>query len=124
MPPWLAEPLAALRTTGGDLEPLLAAWWPALAAALLALLFLALWLRARARPGDPELREQLRAAKNEIKLLKGDLIHARRSTRRSSRRSPTSWKPAAAAVGAVELEPWRDHTALAASPCANAIDEL
>ena len=79
MPPWLAEPLAALRTTGGDLEPLLAAWWPALAAALLAVLFLALWLRARARPGDPELREQLRAAKNEIKLLKGDLIHARRT---------------------------------------------
>ena len=39
----------------------------------------ALWLRARARPGDPELREQLRAARNEIKLLKGDLIHARRT---------------------------------------------
>jgi hypothetical protein len=79
MPPWLAEPLAALRTMVGGLVPLLAAWWPALAAALLALLFLALWLHARVRPGDPELREQLRAARNEVKLLKGDLIHARRT---------------------------------------------
>jgi hypothetical protein len=79
MPPWLAEPLAAVGTMAGGLEPLLVAWWPALAAALLALLFLALWLRARARPGDPELREQLRAARNEIKLLKGELIHARRT---------------------------------------------
>jgi hypothetical protein len=79
MPPWLAEPLAALRTMVGGLAPLLAELWPVLAAALLALLFLALWLHARARPGDPELREQLRAARNEIKLLKGDLIHARRT---------------------------------------------
>jgi hypothetical protein len=78
MPPWLAEPLAALGTIARGLEPRLAAWWPALMPLLLALLFLALWLRARARPTDPEVREQLRAARNEIRLLKGDLIHARR----------------------------------------------
>jgi hypothetical protein len=79
MPPWLAEPIDALLTTVGSLRPVLVEWWPVLVASLLALLFLALWLRARARPDEPELREQLRAARNELKLLKGDLIHAKRA---------------------------------------------
>jgi hypothetical protein len=79
MPPWLAEPIDALLTSVGSLRPVLVEWWPVLVASLLALLFLALWLRARARPDEPELREQLRAARNEVKLLKGDLIHTRRA---------------------------------------------
>jgi hypothetical protein len=54
--------------------------WLAIAASLLALLFLGLWLRARARAGggDAELRRQLRAAQNQISLLKGDAIQAKR----------------------------------------------
>jgi hypothetical protein len=79
MPPGLAEPIDALLTSASRLRPVLVEWWPVLVASLLALLFLALWLRARARPDDPELREQLRAARNELKLLKGDLIHAKRA---------------------------------------------
>ncbi|HET6518564.1 MAG TPA: FHA domain-containing protein [Geminicoccaceae bacterium] len=54
--------------------------WLVLATTLLGLLFVGLWLRAHARAGTggPELRRQLRAAQNEIKLLKGDAIQARR----------------------------------------------
>ena len=51
--------------------------WPVLVPAMLALLFLGLWLRARSGGGS-DLRKQLRAAQNEVKLLKGDAIQARR----------------------------------------------
>ncbi len=50
----------------------------AIAAALLTLVFLGLWLRARARGGDAELRKQLKTARNEIALLRGDTIQAKR----------------------------------------------
>jgi hypothetical protein len=53
-------------------------WWPVVVPSLLALVFLGLWLRARGGGGSEELNKQLRAAQNEVRLLKGDAIQARR----------------------------------------------
>lgn len=52
--------------------------WIAVAATLLTLVFLGLWLRARARGGDAQLRKQLKTARNEVALLRGDAIQAKR----------------------------------------------
>lgn len=63
-----------------NLQQLIAAgrqWWPLIGASALALLFLALWLRARAGGGS-EQSKKLRAAQNEVRLLKGDAIQGRR----------------------------------------------
>lgn len=54
------------------------ALWIAIAAGVLALVFLGLWLRARSGGGDSETRKQLRAAQNQVQLLKGDAIQANR----------------------------------------------
>lgn len=48
-----------------------------LALAVLALLFLVLWLRARGARGGAGAGPELRAARNEAKMLSGDLIQAR-----------------------------------------------
>jgi len=55
-----------------------AEWWPVIVASLLALLFLGLWLSARAGGGSAEHSKQLKAAQNEVRLLRGDAIQARR----------------------------------------------
>jgi FHA domain len=54
------------------------ALWIAIAALVLALVFLGLWLRARSGGGDSETKKQLRAAQNQVQLLKGDAIQANR----------------------------------------------
>jgi hypothetical protein len=64
-----------------DIQGLIAAgteWWPVIVASLLALVFLGLWLRARAGGGSGEQSKQLKAAQNEVRLLRGDAIQARR----------------------------------------------
>jgi hypothetical protein len=64
-----------------DMQGLIAAgteWWPVIVASLLALVFLGLWLRARAGGGSAEQAKQLKAAQNEVRLLRGDAIQARR----------------------------------------------
>jgi hypothetical protein len=53
-------------------------WWLSLLPAVLAMVFLGLWLGARRRGGDRELSQRLRATENELRLLKGDAIQARR----------------------------------------------
>jgi pSer/pThr/pTyr-binding forkhead associated (FHA) protein len=52
--------------------------WFAVAATLLALVFLGLWLRARAHGSGAQLRKKLKTARNEIALLRGDVIQAKR----------------------------------------------
>lgn len=54
------------------------ALWIAIAALILAVVFLVLWLQAKRGGGEGESKKQLRAAQNQIQLLKGDQIQAKR----------------------------------------------
>lgn len=54
------------------------ALWIAAIAIVLAIVFLVLWLMAKRGGGENETKKQLRAAQNQIQLLKGDQIQAKR----------------------------------------------
>lgn len=88
-----------------------AEWWPTLVLGALAVVFLVLWLRARSRGGS-DLRQQLRAAQNEVRLLKGDAIQARREHATQLERTKQELETLRAlAEGRVppELEQWKQR---------------
>jgi hypothetical protein len=91
-------------------------WWPVIVPSLLALLFLGLWLRAGAGGGGAEQGKQLKAAQNEVRLLKGDAIQARREQAAERDKLTKELETLRAVAGGQvppELERWKER-ALAA----------
>ena len=92
------------------------ALWIALIAIVLAVVFLVLWLRARSGGGENETKKQLRAAQNQIQLLKGDQIQAKREQAQEIEKREKELETLRAVAGGKippELEQWKQR-ALAA----------
>jgi hypothetical protein len=88
-------------------------WWVVLVPALLAIVFLVLWLQARGGGGgSAELTKQLRAAQNENRLLKGDAIQARRDQAAEVEKLNKELETLRAVAGGKvppELEQWKQR---------------
>lgn len=101
----------ALGATMQELWTTAVPWWAALVPALLALLFLGLWLRARGGGGG-QANKQLRALQNENRLLKGDAIQARRDHQAEVEKLNKELETLRAVAGGKvppELEQWRER---------------
>ena len=88
------------------------AWWPVIVASLLALLFLGLWLRSRSGGGAAEQAKQLKAAQNEVRLLRGDAIQARREHTAEVEKLTKELETLRAVAGGKvppELERWKER---------------
>ena len=86
------------------------ALWIAIAALVLAVVFLVLWLMARSGGGDTETKKQLRAAQNQVQLLKGDQIQARREHAEQVKTLEAELETLRAVAGGKippELEQWK-----------------
>lgn len=86
--------------------------WLLIGLAVLALAFLALWLRARSGGGDGETKKQLRAAQNEVRLLKGDAIQAKRDHAAEVEKLTKELETLRAVAGGrvpPELEMWKNR---------------
>lgn len=92
------------------------ALWIAAVAIVLAIVFLVLWLMARRGGGETETKKQLRAAQNQVQLLKGDQIQAKREHARQIEKLEKELETLRAVAGGKippELEQWK-RRALAA----------
>lgn len=92
------------------------ALWIAIAALVLAAVFLVLWLMARGGGGDSETRKQLRAAQNQVQLLKGDQIQAKREHQEQVTKLEKELETLRAVAGGKippELEMWKQRAVTA-----------
>jgi hypothetical protein len=77
---------------------------------LLVVILLVLWLRARAGAGNPALRQELKAAQNQVRLLKGDAMQASRDHAAALDKLNKELETLRAVAGGKippELEEWR-----------------
>jgi len=87
-------------------------WWPVIVPSLLALVFLVLWLRPGGAGGSAEQSKQLKAAQNEVRLLRGDAIQARRehtAERDKFTKELETLRAVAAGQVPPELERWKER---------------
>lgn len=101
--------------------------WIVILLLVLALVFLALWLRARSGGGGDDLKQQLRAAQNEARLLKGDAIQAKRDHDAEVAKLTKELENLRAVAGGrmpPELEEWRSRAEAAEKRLATEIPAL